>query len=265
MLRIRRPDFASALTTAVTRRAGSELCEGGAASAGMARISIKQDRNVLFLPNRRRLNFDGSILGELSSDTELQTSNRAGWVLVGGQSRRMGVDKALLNVGNQPLAKRIAENIARVCGPVSLVGDPERYASLGLPVIPDRFPGEGPLAGIEAALNATKADWNLVVACDMPSLDDGIIEELFRAALEGDCAAPWYSDGRIEPLCAVIHRRCHEPILRAIETGTRKVTVALAQLALRYVPVGSPESFANLNTPEDLAQWRRERGGERRG
>jgi molybdopterin-guanine dinucleotide biosynthesis protein A len=78
--------------------------------------------------------------------------SRAGWVLVGGRSRRMGTDKALIEIGHQPLARRVAAEIGRICGMVSLVGDPAAYAGLGLPVVPDRFPGLGPLAGIEAAL-----------------------------------------------------------------------------------------------------------------
>jgi molybdenum cofactor guanylyltransferase len=189
-------------------------------------------------------------------------TKRAGWVLVGGHSRRMGTDKALLEIGNQPLARRVAADIGRICGTVSLVGDPAAYGGLGLPVLPDRFPGRGPLAGIEAALNAATSEWNLVVACDMPSLDLSILEELFAAAPAdgGDCAVPAYSDGRIEPLCAVFHARCHAALLAALEAGVRKVTEALAQLALRYVRVSSADSFANLNTPEDVARYGKPHG-----
>src|ERR1700728_3371496 len=97
--------------------------------------------------------------------------NRAGWVLVGGRSRRMGANKALIEIGHQPLARRVAAEIGKLCGRVALVGDPGLYDGLGLPVIPDRFTGQGPLAGIEAALGNTTVEWNLVVACDMPALD----------------------------------------------------------------------------------------------
>jgi molybdopterin-guanine dinucleotide biosynthesis protein A len=94
----------------------------------------------------------------------------------------------------------------------------------------------------------------------MPALDVSILEKVFEAAASdgGDCAAPAYSDGRIEPLCTVFHARCHAAILAAIEAGVRKVTQALASPALkvRYVAVASPDSFANLNTPEDLERYR---------
>jgi molybdenum cofactor guanylyltransferase len=187
--------------------------------------------------------------------------NRAGWVLVGGHSRRMGTNKALLEMDGQPLFRRVAKEIGKICGTVSLVGDPATYGGLGLPVIPDRFPGVGPLAGIEAALNVTNVEWNLLVACDMPSLDASVLEELFGAADGADGAVPSYGDGRIEQLSAVFHRRCHTEILAALEQGVRKVSDALARLKLRYVPVSNPNSFANLNTPEDLERYGEKRDG----
>jgi len=188
--------------------------------------------------------------------------SRAGWVLVGGRSRRMGTDKALIEIGHQPLARRVAAEIGKICGMVSLVGDPAVYGGLGLPVFPDRFPGLGPLAGIEAALDTTTVEWNLIVACDMPALEVSVLEELFAAVSDGgDCAVPSYGDGRIEPLCAVFHARCHAAILAALEAGVRKVSDALAPLALRSVPVRSPDAFANLNTPEDLKHYAGKRDG----
>ena len=194
--------------------------------------------------------------------TDLEKRGRAGWVLVGGASRRMGSDKALVEVSGEPLAMLAAAKVAQVCGSVSLVGDPSRYAGLGLPVFADKYPGAGPLAGVETALRNTEDDWNLVVACDMPALDPAILESLFGPGT--DCALPRYADGpfsgRVEPLCAVYHRRCHAAIVEAIESGIRSVTDALATIAARhaitYVPVSSAASFANLNTPEDLRRYR---------
>jgi molybdopterin-guanine dinucleotide biosynthesis protein A len=170
----------------------------------------------------------------------------------------MGRDKALLEIGGRPLVLRISEELAKSCASVSIVGDPATYGSLGLPVVADAFPGCGPLAGIEAALAATDAEWNLIAACDMPSIDAGVIETLFAAA--ADCALPRYPDGRAEPLCSVYRKRCHPAIRRALESGIRKVTDALRLLEdagfhVAYVPVSDPASFANLNTPDDLRRF----------
>ncbi len=183
------------------------------------------------------------------------------WILAGGRSSRMGVDKARAESGGRALVLRVADEAAAVCGSVSLVGDPLLYGELGLPVIADRFPGQGPLGGMEAALAATRSDSNLIVACDMPAIRPGFLAELF--AEDGDCVVPRHDDGRLEPLCAVYRRRCHPVIQAALEAGIRKVTDALRSfaqhsLAIRYVRVSDPAAFANLNTPED---WRRYHNG----
>jgi molybdopterin-guanine dinucleotide biosynthesis protein A len=180
--------------------------------------------------------------------------NRAGWVLAGGKSTRMGSDKALLNLEGAPLILRATGAAAAVCSSVSLVGDPAKYGLLGFPVVADEFAGCGPVAGIEAALHATSADWNLILACDMPALDAPVLELLFTG--EADCVLPQYPDGKVEPLCAVYHRRCHPHIRAALEKGVRKVTSALEGLAIRYLPVSSEEPFTNLNTPEDVRRYR---------
>jgi molybdopterin-guanine dinucleotide biosynthesis protein A len=189
----------------------------------------------------------------------IRRGSRFGWVLTGGRSSRMGIDKALIEIDGRPLALRVADELAKVCDGVALVGDPERYSHLGLPVIPDSFPGQGPLAGIEAALAASHSEANLILACDMPALDPAVVEQLFSA--HSDCAVPQYPDGKTEPLCSVFSRRCHPVIREALETGVRKVTdchrlLETRGFALSYVPVENISHFENLNTPEDLLRFR---------
>ncbi len=192
----------------------------------------------------------------MPDDTESPENNgpagRAAWVLVGGRSSRMGTDKALLDAGRGPLAAEIAALAAQSCPVVSLVGDPVRYSGLGLPVVGDNFPGLGPLSGIEAALRASKSEWNLIVACDMPFLERSIFELLFTEAAGFDCAVPQHPDGRVEPLCAVYRRRCQPTLEAALDKGIRKVTDALQALAVRYVVMASEVAFANWNTPQDI-------------
>src|SRR5262249_800619 len=102
----------------------------------------------------------------------------AGFVLVGGRSSRMGPDKALLPAGSRTLAEQSAHSVRQAAGNVTLIGDPEKYASLGLPVIADAVEGSGPMGGIYTALLHSKEDWNLVVACDMPGLAPDFLRAL---------------------------------------------------------------------------------------
>lgn len=189
-------------------------------------------------------------------DGTIRFVSLAGWVLVGGASSRMGRDKALIEIDGLPLALAAARSLAVVCESVSLVGDPARYESLGLPVISDQHRGAGPLSGIEAALGSTRAEWNLIAACDMPSLDASLLRDLVHAA-SSDATIPQYPDGRIEPLCAVYNRRCHAIASEALAAGIRRISDFIARLTVRYVQVTDPRPFLNLNTPEDLEEYRR--------
>ena len=179
-------------------------------------------------------------------------------MLAGGKSSRMGRDKALLPHGEGSLAGHLAAAVAAAAGSVALIGDPEKYAQLGYQVLPDRRPGAGPLGGIESALCYTAADWNLILACDMPRMQTEFLRGLLEAAEREDADAllPAGPSGRPEPLSAVYHRRCLAPLRRALDDGVRKVTAALAGLSVRAWSVADDAWFENLNTPEEWASYR---------
>ncbi|MCW5980934.1 MAG: molybdenum cofactor guanylyltransferase [Bryobacteraceae bacterium] len=180
--------------------------------------------------------------------------SRAGFVLAGGQSSRMGRDKALLPYRDSVLVSWIARQVELAAGGVTLVGAPERYACLALPALADLRPGCGPLGGIETALTHTRADWNVVVACDMPGLTAPLLEDLLARAerADCDCLLPLGPDGRDEPLCAVWHRRSLAAVRAALDANRRKVTEALRSLCVARVPAGDAGWAANMNTP---AEW----------
>lgn len=189
-------------------------------------------------------------------------ASTAGYVLVGGRSSRFGADKALVLWRGRPLALWVAERVRAAAGSVTLVGDPEKYLSLGLPVIADRVAGFGPLAGLSAALADSPADWNLVIACDMPHLRPGFLSYLLQTAAAEpiDVLLPIDRQGRAEPLCAVYSKRSRAAIAEAVRHGIHKMTDAFASLKVRRLPFADYEAFdpegrlfANLNTPADLA------------
>ena len=182
---------------------------------------------------------------------------RAGFVLVGGKSSRMGRDKATLPFRGGTLLEHVAAAVAEAAGSVTLVGPPERYRDLGLPAIADGQSGMGPLAGIHTALNASPAAWNLIVACDLPALSGPFLRMLMEAAEKScsDCLIPTNPSGHPEPLCAAYHSRCRETIGEALRRDIRKVTEGLAGLKVISWNVPEASWFRNVNTPEDWTTY----------
>lgn len=176
-------------------------------------------------------------------------------MLAGGKSSRMGRDKALLPFRGGALAGHVAATVAAAAGSATLIGDPRKYGHLGYAVLPDRSPGAGPVGGIESALSCTAADWNLVLACDMPGISAEFLRGLLDAAerLNADALVPAGPSGRLEPLSAVYHRRCLATLRGALGAGIRKITDALAGLEVALWTVDDAACFKNLNTPEEWA------------
>lgn len=181
--------------------------------------------------------------------------NRAGFVLTGGLSSRMGRDKALLPYHGGPLAGFVARLVAQAAGSAALVGSAQRHGMLGYPVIEDRYPGQGPLGGIVTALESTAADWNLIVACDMPRLSVPFLTSLLDAAAQSEAGAlvPAGPQGLLEPLCAVYHRRALAGLAAAFHGGTRKIATALESVRVTVLPVTEITHFQNINTAEEWA------------
>ena len=175
----------------------------------------------------------------------------SGYVLAGGRSSRMGRDKARLPFRGGDLASAVAAAVASAAGNVTLVGHPE------LPSIPDRYPDGGPLGGILTALDHTAADWNLIVACDMPEVTTDFLKGLLARAMRSpaDVLLPYGPHGLPEPLCAVYRRRARAVMSHHFARGVRRVTEALAGLEVEPLVVAEVSHFQNVNTPEDWARY----------
>ena len=180
----------------------------------------------------------------------------AGYVLAGGASRRMGRDKALLLEAGLPLVERVAGVVATAAGSCSIVAPIGRYEGLGCPVLRDLWPGEGPLGGILTALQSGEAEWNLIVAVDMPFLDAVFLAALLAEARKrGGTVVPAHADGSVEPLCGVYHAGGLAGLREFFNAGGRRVKDALGAITVSTVP--APERIlANINTPEQWAAAR---------
>ena len=169
----------------------------------------------------------------------------------------MGRDKALLPFKGRTLLECVAAEVHAVTGAVTVVGDINRHSYLSYPVIKDVFAGRGPLSGIHAALTASGAEWNLIVACDMPDATSDFLRKLVERAESGeaDAVLPAGPSGLPEPLCAVYRRRSLAAIADALERGIGKVTDSLAGLAVDIWHLPDARYFHNLNSPEDWSSY----------
>src|ERR1700730_5378875 len=131
----------------------------------------------------------------------------AAFILAGGRSSRMGKDKALLELGGKPLIVRAVELAHRVAADVEIVGDPEKFGAYG-PVVADVYRDRGPLGGIHAALKDTGAEWNLILAVDLPFLTAPFLYYLLQRAQSADAMVTVPSTGGyFQPLCAVYRKQ----------------------------------------------------------
>lgn len=189
----------------------------------------------------------------------------AGFILAGGESARMGHDKALLELGGEPIILRIARLVAGVVkADAVVIGRAALCDRLSLTVVEDDWPGAGPLGGIATALRVSKAEWNLVVACDLPYLTRPWLNFLLaRARRTGSDAVMPINFNGAEPLCAMYHKHCEATLHSALKNGIRKVTDGLAGLRLESIGPAEwrpfdPEGFLfkNMNSPADYEEAR---------
>jgi molybdopterin-guanine dinucleotide biosynthesis protein A len=212
---------------------------------------------------------------------------RAGFVLAGGQSSRMGANKAFLEFNSQTLLDRALDVMKEACGSAAIVGDPAVFSGFG-PVVADIFRGCGPLGGIHAALimdsmpgqfspgqsspgqtspagksfaRQSFTKLNAMLAVDMPFVTAGLIGFLFGLAEESGAVVtvPRIGNG-LQPLCAIYRREFAVAAERSLRAGLYKIGAVFEDLPLRIVEEAelsaagfSAEHFLNVNTPDE---WR---------
>ena len=179
-------------------------------------------------------------------------------ILAGGRSSRLGRDKALLELGGEPLLARAVRLLRAVVDEVIVVGPAERAAVVpGVRIVPDERPGVGPLGGIASALRATEAPYLLVVATDMPLLNVDLLRYLLSLAPGHDIVLPRV-EGRTQQLHAVYSRACLPLIDAQLARDDFKIDRFFAQARVRLVEEDEARrfdpdllSFRNINTEAD--------------
>ncbi len=195
-----------------------------------------------------------------------------GAMLAGGQSRRMGTDKAGLEIvsrehGVTTISRLVLRALGEILPEVLVIGG-EPLPGEGWRQCADLFPGGGALGGIYTALEQASHEYVFVAACDMPFLSPAAAAALLDLAAGHDVTVP-VLDGRAQTLHAVYRKTCAAPALAVLESGRRRIVDFYPEMDVREVPAAEfarldpgGRSTRNINTPEDLARARKELGPE---
>jgi molybdenum cofactor guanylyltransferase len=212
----------------------------------------------------------------------------SGIILAGGQSRRMGRDKAFIDLEGKPIIARVIEIIQRVCSETIIVAnDAATYARFNLPVVGDVYPGKGSLGGIYSGLQAAKENYALAVACDMPYLNKDLLRYMITLASQFDVIIPHASspsgktprgaaansrdktspqpnqslakERDLHPMHAIYGKQCLAPMEEKLRADDLRLigfhdVVRVRTVESAEVDRFDPEhwSFFNVNTPQDL-------------
>lgn len=182
-----------------------------------------------------------------------------GVVLAGGRSSRMGMDKALVQVGGKRLIERVVETLRDLFPEVLIVADRVgRYQDLGGKIVTDLLPGKAVLGGIYTGLKFASSPKAFFAACDMPFLNPTLITSLTDQAEGAEVVIP-EAQGELHTLHAIYAKACLPFIEEDLRANRLKVTGFFSHVRVTVVPEEVLRSFdpdllslLNVNTPEDL-------------
>jgi molybdopterin-guanine dinucleotide biosynthesis protein A len=188
-------------------------------------------------------------------------------ILAGGDSERMGSDKASLLLGGQTLLQRVIETMQQLF-PHVIVSVRQPRPEIDLPQVCDDQLYAGPLAGLAAGLEQVTTPWSFVVACDMPYVEPAMVELLADYRADYQAVVP-VVQGHPQPLAAYYAGSCLGKLSAHLAGGGKNsLRAVLEQLRVRYVDESellkvdpALRSFFDLDTPQDVTTAR-ERFGE---
>jgi molybdopterin-guanine dinucleotide biosynthesis protein A len=186
-------------------------------------------------------------------------SSITGVILVGGKSRRMGKDKAFLEIEGVPMFERVLSAMKDIFASILLVGSgPERFAGYALTPHPDIYPGSA-LGGLYTGLYHAETELIFVASCDIPFPSASLIHHLSSLADGFDAVVPRTGD-LYEPLFAIYRKSCLEAMKRLLEQENFRIYDFYPEINVRYVTAGEvarlpggARSLVNINTPEEFA------------
>lgn len=186
-----------------------------------------------------------------------QCDDVTGVLLAGGKSRRMGRDKARMELFGRPLFVYSLELLQRNFQAVVIAGERTDLARPGVPVLPDIYPGSA-LGGLYTGLKAAETDWVFVAPCDMPFPDQRLLKHMLDARNGFDAVVPRTPDG-YQPVFALYHKTCLSQMEDMLRQEQYRIYDFYQRINIRYLdsselPNGWQRALMNINTANELAR-----------
>jgi molybdopterin-guanine dinucleotide biosynthesis protein A len=180
--------------------------------------------------------------------------NITGFVLAGGKSSRMGLDKGLLKINNKTFVQLVTNAMKPLVSDIIIVSNNRDHDKFGYKRIEDIITDSGPLAGIHTALNYSNTDYNLILSCDIPFITTKILRKLTEIDFQNYDVVQIKSQDKTMPLIAIYHKSCRFKCNELLQKGEKRLHVAIDQWNVRTVLIDNKlESFVrNINTKDDL-------------
>jgi molybdopterin-guanine dinucleotide biosynthesis protein A len=185
-----------------------------------------------------------------------QANHINGYILAGGKSSRMGMDKGLMMLNGKPVIQFVIEQLQPVVKKIVIVSNNPEYKKFGFEVIADLIKDIGPAGGIYTALNHTDTELNFMVSCDMPFITKDAIEFIFQNIAHSQIILPVHH-GKTEPLFGIYSKDCLVKWFELIQQGTIKLQDIILHFRSKKINVENNVLFndllfMNINTKNDF-------------
>ena len=188
-----------------------------------------------------------------------------GVVLAGGESKRMGFNKAEAKMHGESMLMRMIDKLKEITPTIVVSSGNANYSNISFPQIIDEYSRCGPIGGIYSVLKASKTSLNLVVSCDIPLVSVSLLEHIVEKAKESNAliTLPVDHDGQLQMMCAVYHKDILPILQQQIDAQAFKMKNLVGMVATEYVeiskehPLYQENAFMNVNNPTNLEEARK--------
>jgi len=217
--------------------------------------AVREYADRIIVSDGTRFNFDLADI-EISDRKWILKQHATAILKAGGESKRMTQDKSMLLIHGHPMIEHVCQQLRGHFDQLLVsADDAHKYAFLGLDVVPDEVPGQGPLMGLASTLEASVNELNVVVACDIPEIDMTLLRQMLSLADGYDIVLPRSSEGLSEPLFAVYRKSVCPIMQKALSSGERWIRAIYDGCRTRYIDLPETRQIININTMKEYETY----------